>query len=380
MSLRNNTTIPFSGNETALGQQNWTCIFIDSTAERISKLCAYCFILVSSLFGNIFIIIIVYKHRDLRKTINYYIVNMAVSDLLFSLALLPAEITKLVADSGHWRVSGISPESIFCKLVYLASQASVLVSVQSLVWIAIDRFVAVVFPMKLGLISSKIRTIAIVSTWICASLVKLPSLISSKLIVRGNDTACAETNMESFLSNNNAYGTYLWLQFCLFIIVPFVVITVLYTAIAITLNLHKKALAGNPSNAQRHATKKRRQAIKMAVAIMVLFYLCIIPLTLIYFIPNWRPSCAIQRVLYLVTSFSLYLSSTVNPFICLSFVESYRRGLRNILCPCGRKLNGNVTPKFGEINLMRIKTPHGESYRQPCKNTKSYNETFDTVL
>ena len=379
MSLRNNTTIPFIGNETALGQQNWTCIFIDSTAERISKLCAYCFILFSSLFGNIFIIIIVYKHRDLRKTINYFIVNMAVSDLLFSLALLPAEITKLVTDSAHWRIGGIS-ESIFCKLIYLASQASVLISVQSLVWIAIDRFVAVVFPMKLRLISSKIRTIAIVSTWICASLVKLPSLISSNLIVRGNDTACAETNMESFLSNNNAYGTYLLLQFCLFIIVPLVVITVLYTAIAITLNMHKKALVGNPSNAQRHATKKRRQAIKMAVAILVQFYLCVTLLTLVYFIPNWRPSCAIQRVLYLVTSFSLYLSFTVNPFICLSFVESYRRGLRNILCPCGRKLNGNVTPKCGEINLMKMKTPHGESYRQSCKNTKSYNETFDTVL
>ena len=212
--------------------------------------------------------------------------------------------------------------------------------------------------MKLGLISSKIRTIAIVSSWICASLFKLPSLISSKLLVRGNDTACAETNMESFLSNNNAYGTYLWLQFCLFIIVPFVVITVLYTTIAITLNKHKKALVGNPSNAQRHATKKRRQAIKMTVAIMALFYLCIIPLTLVYFIPNWRPSCAIQRVLYLVMSFSLYLSSTVNPLICLSCIESYRRGLRNILCPCGRKLNGNVTPKCGEMNLMKMKTPY----------------------
>ena len=367
MSLKNNTTLSFIGNETVLGQQNWTCIFIDSTAERISKLCAYCCILLSSLFGNIFIIIIVYKHRDLRKTINYFIVNMAVSDLLFSLALLPAEITKLVTDSAHWRISGIS-ESIFCKLIYLASQTSVLVSVQSLVWIAIDRFVVVVFPMKIGLISSKVRTIAIVSTWICASLVKLPQLISSQLDVRGNHTVCAETNMESFLSNNKAYETYLGLQFSLFIIVPLVVITVLYTAIAITLSMHKNALAGNPSNAQRHATKKRRQAIKMAVAILVLFYLCITPFTLVYFIPNWRPSCAIQRVLYHVMSFSFYLSSTVNPLICLSCIESYRRGLRNILCPCGRKLNGNVTPKCGE------------SYRQPFKDTENYNETFDTVL
>ena len=379
MSLKNTTTIPFNGNETALGQQNWTCIFTESTAERISKLCAYCFILLASLFGNIFIIIIVYKHRDLRKTINYFIVNMAVSDLLLSLVLLPVQITQLLTDSRHWHVRGILG-SIFCKLVFLTSLGSILVSVQSLVWIAIARFVAVVFPMKLGLISSKIRTIAIFSTWICATFVRFPSLISSKLVVRGNDTACEETNMALFLSNNKAYMTYHSLQFSLFIIAPFFVITVLYTAIAIFLNRQKKALAGTPSNAQRHATRKRRQAIKMAVAILVLFYICVTPLTLVYFVPNWRPSCAIRRVLHPVTSFSLYLSSTVNPLICLSFVESYRRGLRNILCPCGRKLNSNVTPKCRKINLMKIKTPYGESHRQPYKNTKNYNETFDTVL
>ena len=29
---------------------------------------------------------------------------------------------------------------------------------------------------------------------------------------------------------------------------------------------------------------------------------------------------------------------------------------------------------------MKMKTPHGESYRQVSKNTESYNEAFETVL
>jgi len=304
---------------------------------------------------------------------------MALSDLVFPLILLPVRMTELVTDSEHWRVSGILG-SIFCKLSYFASLVSLLVSTQSLVWIAIDRFVAVVYPMKLGLISAKIRTIAIVSTWIFASLVNFPSLTSSKLVVRDNDTACVETNMESFLFDDKDNEKYLWLQFSLFIITPVVVTTFLYTAIAISLKLQKKALAGTPSNAQRHALRKRRQAIIMAVAILVLFYLCVTPQILTYFIPYWIPSCDIQRVLFFVTSFSLYLSSIVNPLICLSFVESYRRGLRNILCRCGRKRNSNVTPKCREINLMKMKTPDGESYRQSSKNTENSNEAFETVL
>ena len=116
MSSTNNTTITFIGKETAFDQQNSTCVFVDSNSERIFKLCACCCILLGSLFGNVFIIIIVYKHQDLRKTINYFIVNMAVSDLLFPLILLPVQMTQLVAEPLHWHISGMLG-SIFLQVV-----------------------------------------------------------------------------------------------------------------------------------------------------------------------------------------------------------------------------------------------------------------------
>ena len=158
MSLRdNNTTVLVSRNETIL--EKWTCIFVNSNAERISKLCAYCLILLCSFFGNISIIIIVCRRRDLRKTMNYFIVNMAVSDLLFPLVLIPDQMTKIVSSSFHWHVSGILG-SFLCEMFYFARPSSLFVSVQSFVWIAIDRFVVVVFPLKLRLMSSKICTVA----------------------------------------------------------------------------------------------------------------------------------------------------------------------------------------------------------------------------
>ena len=289
---------------------NSTCSFVDSSAERFSKLCALCFILLGSLFGNIFIITIVYKNRDLQKTINYFIVNMAFSDLVLTLIVLPVKIATVVTDSRHWHVSGILG-SIFCKFFFFISSASLFVSAQSLVWIAIDRFVAVVFPMKLGLISSKIRTIGIISTWIWAGVFSYPVLKSSKLFVREDDTFCTETNLASFLNNqkvNEAYK-FIWVQVTLLILAPLLVMTILYTVIAVNLRIQKKVLAGTPPNVQRHAMKKRRQAIKMAVAILILFYLCVIPHTVLYFIHYWKPSCATRRVLYFVTSFSFYVFS-----------------------------------------------------------------------
>jgi len=120
---------------------------------------------------------------------------MALSDLVIPLILLPVKISELVTHSRHWFGSGISG-SISCKFFLFASLVSLLVSAQSLVWIAIDRFVAVVFPMKLGPISSKIRAIAIISTWLCASFVNIPSLIYSKVVERGRAKTCTETSME----------------------------------------------------------------------------------------------------------------------------------------------------------------------------------------
>ena len=354
MSSWNNTVDPSIPSKSAQDQMNSTCSFVDSPAERFSKLFAFCFTLLGSLFGNIFIIIIVYKNRDLRKTINYFIVNMAFSDLVLTLIVFPAEIIKLVTDSLYWHISGILG-STSCKLFYFASSVSIVVSAESLVWIAIDRFVAVVFPMKLGLISGKTRSIAIFSTWICAGFFSSPLLITSKLVACGCDISCGETNIESYLLNkNSAIVAYIWFQFALLIIAPLLVTTVLYTAIAITLKLQKRALAGTPPNAQRNAMKKRRQAIKMAVVIMVLFNLCVIPHTLLYLIPYWKPSCAIQRVVYFVTSFTFYLSTTVNPIICLSFVESYRRGWINIICPCVRQRN-NVMAKRKQRSPKKMK-------------------------
>ena len=72
-------------NETQLPS---SCIS-GSTAERIGMTIAYCLIFIVSLTGNILIGIIVYKTHAMRKPINFFIVNMAMSDLLYAIIAIP---------------------------------------------------------------------------------------------------------------------------------------------------------------------------------------------------------------------------------------------------------------------------------------------------
>ena len=380
MPVANNTTILVIANETELSQQNASCgpHVLHTAAERISFILLYCVNLMASFFGNILIIIIVYKHRDLRKTINYFIVNMAVSDLLFPLIVIPVNIVGLVTDSWQLGVSGKLGSS-FCKLFYFSSALALHVSVQSLVWIGIDRFVAVVFPITLGLISPKIRTTAIICTWIFAVLFNSPSLIISDVVAYANkNTMCSYTGGES-VYNSDVSTAFLFAQLFLLFIAPLVVLTVLYTAIAIALKRQNRALNDTTQNLQRHSEKKRRRATRMAATIVALFYICVIPLTLSYFSANWSLSCVSQKLLFSLAGFMFSSSSMVNPLICLSFVESYRRGLRNILCPC-KKTADNMTAKREHVTLQGVKNLSGENCRRVLKDTENYKETLNTTM
>ena len=340
---------PVNLNETSPDQHG--C----SPAKKISILFGYCFIFLGSFFGNSLIIIIVFKHRELRKTVNYFIVNMAVSDLLFSLIATPHQIAAFVDCSWDWPIRGILG-STFCKLYLFTIQVSLLVSVQSLVWIAIDRFIAVVYPIKLGLISTKFRTIAIVSTWIVGGLFYFPSLITAGLIERGNNTFCTVLNTTSFFSNPKAGTGYNWLHLTFRFIAPLFLITILYTAIAISLKRQSKAVA-DTARIQRHCLKRRRQAIQMAVVIVFLFYLCIFPYALLrlkYAVYGGLSVFFEKPFYYTLALFMWFSSATVNPIICLSFVKSYRRGLRNILCSYSRRRRDKKA-KREQIALKGIK-------------------------
>lgn len=305
---------------------------------------------------------------------------MAVSDLIFPLMALPVQLGKLEADSQHWPIDGILG-LMFCKLLYFASLVSIHVSAQSLVWMAVDRFVAVVFPLKLGLISKKIRTIAIVSTWIFAGFFNSPSLIVAELVVIGNDTVCREMNYsESMFSDQEANVTYAWLQLTFLYIGPLFFITILYSAIAVALKRKNNALANTAPDVKRNPMRNRRQAMLMAVVIVVLYYVCVTPHTLLHFLPYWRTSCAFQRKLLFMASFTIYLSSAVNPTICLTFVRSYRRGLRNVLCPCGRITDKKITKPRGQITLKKTKNLMDRNRPRHFKDTENDKDILDTVL
>ena len=320
MSLNSNTTM----NET----QPSSCY--NPTAEKIGKTFAYCLILAVSLLGNSFIGIIVYRTQAMRKPINFLIANMAMSDLLYPIFVIPRIITELYVDS--WMISGPLGQAL-CKLIRFFQDASAVVSIQSLVLIAVDRFGAVVFPLRSPLIGSKLCPFFILATWIVATAIHSPDFFAFKLVEFQGRLACALQWNEIFGKSSSAEYYYLTLMVIIFY-TPLVVIAILYTIVYV--KLKSQTIPGEQSvvsAAERLRMKRERNVLKMAVAIVLGFALCWVPFSIYIFIYYFaRPSTFSCGMLYIsaIAKFMSRASCAINPCIYFIFSENYRQGLKNL--------------------------------------------------
>ena len=194
----NTTVTSFSENSTqttsdaALSDSDQACkITADSAVEVTAKAVAYIFISLISFFGNILLLVVIFKNKQLRRSMNHFVFNMAVSDLFNPLTVMTMKIIEIISRSSSWKVN--SPwllGNILCKLAYFLPDVSLVVSIGSLLLIAIDRLFAVVFPLKAKLITSKVRLISILSTWLVAITIHAPYFYSFKLIPVESETYC----------------------------------------------------------------------------------------------------------------------------------------------------------------------------------------------
>ena len=306
--------------------------------EVFFKAAAYFFILLVSLIGNLLVLIVICTNRQLRTSINYFVFNMAVSDLFTPLTIMPVRIVQIISGSDAWKVD--SPwmlGNILCKLSYFLPDVSLIVSIESLLLISIDRFVAVVFPLRAKHITSKARFICIGCTWITAIAVHTPYFYTFRLF-SGNDnvTYCRPSWAPAFdhVETNHRFLT---ATFITFVLVPICLLAIMYVTIAWKLKTNVQHAELELSCVQLHRARKVRDTIRMSVAIITAFLVCTIPL-LVYlfaliFLWNWNvaPICAFRDVIPFIALFMLNSWSAVNPCICLTCIKIYRSSLGRIL-------------------------------------------------
>ena len=255
-------------------------------AYKIGQTIALSLIIAVSLTGNSFIVLIVYKTPTLRKPINYFIANMAMSDLLYSIFWPPTRLS-LIHSTNLWLIGGQFGQAL-CKLVHFFADVSSIVSIQNLVLITVDRFVAVVFPLRSPLIRSKLCPFFILGTWIVAAAYLSPYFYTYQLVEYAGKRWCAARRKKVF-GTSSSLADYHLVGSILFIYIPVMLLVLLYSIIIIKLKTQKHP-GEQSANTQQKRNRLNRNVLQLSIAIVLVFVFFRLPYATNFLIIGYRAS------------------------------------------------------------------------------------------
>lgn len=352
MELQNGTT------NASTNMLSNNCRFSDafSSDENVIQIVAFVAILVLSLVGNIMIICVVLR-KKLRKTNDLFLMNMAISDLIFPLMILPREITVYYTKDATWPFDDVWGD-LSCKMYAFLENVSPSVSVLTLICMTIDRFCAIVFPTKINMLSSRTREIMVFSTWVIGSAVNSPYLCFMRVIKGAEgDNECIHEWSSSPSVSYQANNIYTIFNLLLNFIIPMAVLTLLYSVICVKLKAKNEA---HSSDMARRRLQTARRVTVMTIIIVGLFgvlwspFFTIMLLLAFYWKWNLPPICSWPRIM-LTVRFLTFSHAAVNPFVCFIFIEKYRRQITVAV----ERARG-VTASF--IELKRVVVPSSRSF------------------
>ena len=354
-----------SSNETSAGASTTAAIPGMSSKEKAILMPFYFISLLVALIGNVLIILVFYKYKPIRKSINYFVLNMAISDLFMPLTIMPFNIAKTLSNGTFLNQLPSSGAGVVCKLCFFSVDTSIVVSIISFLMISLEKLIAVVFPLHIKLISRKVHFICILMSWVVALSVHVPYLFVFTI----KDGQC--TKSWSAETDNR----YVVATFTTFILVPVCFVIIIYGAIVVTLKRRqrkRKKMLASEKSLDRSGNKR---VIGLSVAVLAGFSISIGPLFLrgFYMIILKGPPLGFEKypaLVFIITKLLLHSWGAFNPCMCFAFSENYRTGLKHVFFAGSRagslslSANTNLTSsrkrtRSSNSNHLKIKAAKG---------------------
>ncbi|XP_038873941.1 D(4) dopamine receptor-like [Salvelinus namaycush] len=142
-------------------------------------------LIVVIICGNLLVCLSVYREKALKTTTNYFIVSLAVADLMLAVLVLPLFIY-VEFQGGLWSLNMHVCDGLMTMDVMLCTA-----SIFNLCAISIDRFIAVSIPLNYNLKHVDQRQIFLLSaTWILALAVASPVMFGIQNVPQRDSTEC----------------------------------------------------------------------------------------------------------------------------------------------------------------------------------------------
>lgn len=275
---------------------------------------------IISLFGNILVIIVLVKYENLKSLNNVLIVNLALSDLLFTTGL---------PFWAHSHINGWTLGEPVCKTVTFVFYIGYYSSSILFILVTAHRYVAVMYPLS-GIVSHKGFCSAVASPfiWTLSLLFAAPALIFTSVLQQSH---CLPVS-----SNWSLIGIY---QQNILFILDLVVFLFCYPQIICRL------LRPTPQ-------RRKNKTLKLIFILMVVFLVTWAPYNIIRYLQSFqfddkshdaskfKEKCAFTKNLeyaFYISRLFAYSQCCLNPVFYVFVGIKFKRNLKKMLKSCCQK-------------------------------------------
>lgn len=276
-----------------------------------------------NIVGNSCILIAMIRDKKVRTPHNFYIANLAITDLIVGLISIPFS-TVLLMDAYYWRLG-----HIFCKIFNLLNLVSGAESLWTIVLITYDRLQLVkqgaLYAQK-NSIKSAVAKIVVSWFWVLC-LCAPPTLLFD--VFRGYSIIIAgQCYLE--IGNEHWYPIFNCIAMVFF---PASILFVLSWYVFIWIrHRNKKVHTQNDILASSIEFQRRRKATRSLVVLVAVFLTCWMPFTTCLLILPFCRTCVSAKILE-AFNWLLWMNSSVNPSLYAATIPRFRQHFRMMLLP-----------------------------------------------
>ncbi|KAL6423526.1 hypothetical protein ACFW04_010233 [Cataglyphis niger] len=353
---------PYVNNTEANVEINWPDV-----SSVILKVCILGSIITTALFGNLLVMVSVIRHRKLRIITNYFVVSLALADML--VAMFAMTFNASVQITGRW-LFGYFMCDVWNSLDVYFSTSSIL----HLMCISVDRYYAIVKPLRYPInMTKRVVAFMLLACWLAPAIISFVPIFYGWYTTEENSV---HRNKHPELCEFKVNRIYAILSSSISFWIPCTIMMVTYFAIFKEANKQEEQMLSRMGNAMllshrpskdlnnlngelnnggssktltlneintdhlhtptkdKHMMKMKREhkAARTLSIIMGTFILCWLPFFLWYVATALcGKSCPCPDIVIAILFWIGYTNSALNPLIYAYFNRDFREAFKNTL-------------------------------------------------
>lgn len=335
----------------------------------------YCIAFLFALLGNVIVIAVVLRYRWMHTVTNFFIVNLAIADILMAIFCIP--ITMLIHIFVEWRYG-----ALLCKITPYLMTVSVCASVNTLAAIAMDRYLAICYSFNYKMTWTTSKCI-MGFVWVFSIGVSVPMILYHEQSLQGGViNVCAE-----IYPNQTVKKVYFTLIFVFFYTVPLLLIIFCYSFIAFRV-WNRNAPGIFKANGVIHKSKVK--VVKMLAVVVIIFFISWLPNYIVRFLlyfdsdvaENYDKLMFVFKYISPVAQWMALSNSGINPVIYCLFSKKIRLRIKAMLnCHRNHLLDRNQShvTKYSSTRYFSVDYSNGHVTLRPHgieKRRKSSMRSF----